>query len=319
MATEYSGRGDPARTMALLWGVQKRPRRGPKPGLSVDRIVRAAIELADAEGLAALSVRGVAGRLGVGPMSLYTYVPGKAELLDLMLDRVSGETTAPGGEGDGAGWRAGLEAVARENWALYHRHPWLLQVAATSRPPPGPNVVAKYDRELRVVDGIGLDEVEMDSVLGLVLGHVEGAARRAVEAAQAPQRTGQTDAEWWGALEPLLAEVFDASRYPTAARVGAAAGAAYNAAYDPTHAFEFGLQRVLDGIGTLVELRGGTRSETRDKTTPPACAVCGKPVDRAATGRPRAYCSRACRQRAYRARRSTTGAKTSMSRSATTR
>jgi AcrR family transcriptional regulator len=239
--------------MALLWGTQKRPRRGPKPGLSVERVVRAAIEVADAEGLGALSMRLVADRLGVSTMSLYTYVPGKGELIDVMLDTVLGEAVVPN---DAAGgWRERLELVARENWALFHRHPWVLQVAAMSRPPLGPNVIAKYDYELRAVEGIGLTDVEMDSVLTLVLGYVQGAARNAVEASQAERRTGMTDDEWWSANAPLLEKVFDANRYPTAARVGAAAGATYEAAYDPEHAFEFGLQRVLDGIEALVRSR----------------------------------------------------------------
>lgn len=259
MPTEYAGRGDPARTIALLWGTRERGGRGPKPGLTVDQIVAAAIAIADAEGLAALSMRRVADRLGVSPMALYTYVPGKAELIDVMLDAVFGETAKP--EGVAGGWRVKLEQVARENWALYRRHPWLLQVAATGRPPLGPNAIAKYDYELRAVEGIGLTDVEMDSVVSLVLGYVEGAARRSVEMSQAEQRTGISDEQWWRAVAPLLEAVFDPERYPTAARVGAAAGAAYGAAYDPDHAFEFGLQRVLDGIAALVDAR--SRQPTR--------------------------------------------------------
>lgn len=253
MALEYSGRGDPARTMALLWGTQKGPTRGPKPGLSVERVVRASIAVADAEGLPGLSMRRVADAVGVSTMSLYTYVPGKGELVDLMLDRVMREAVGP--EEATGGWRERLELVARRNWELYHRHPWMLQVAMMSRPPLGPNAIAKYDHELCAIDGIGLTGVEVDSVLTLVLGHVEGTARRAVEAAQAEKRTGKTDYEWWSANAPLLEKVFDAERYPTAARVGPSAGAAYDAAYAPEHAFEFGLQRVLDGVEILVRSR----------------------------------------------------------------
>jgi AcrR family transcriptional regulator len=253
MVLEYSGGGDPQRTMALLWGIGKKPTRGPKPGLSVGRIVSAAVEVADAEGLAALSMRRVADRLGIGTMSLYTYVPGKAELIDVMLDTVVGEVAESGDVEPG--WRAGLERIARDNWALYHRHPWMLQVVATSRPPLGPNVIAKYDRELRAVDGIGLTEVEMDSVLILVLEHAQGAARRSVEVTEAEKRTGKTDDEWWLANEPLLEKVFDPNLYPTASRVGSAAADAYGSAYDPEYAFEFGLQRILDGVEALVRSR----------------------------------------------------------------
>ena len=95
MPFEYLGRGDPKRTIELLWGIRERGARGPKPGLTVDRIVNAAIEIADAEGLEGLSMRRVAERLSVGTMSLYRYVPGKAELLDVMIDRISDETERP--------------------------------------------------------------------------------------------------------------------------------------------------------------------------------------------------------------------------------
>ncbi|MGV9380717.1 TetR/AcrR family transcriptional regulator [Nonomuraea sp. NPDC003707] len=252
MTVEYPGKGDPARSLALLWRTSERVSRKGKPELSVDRIVRAAIEVADAEGLAALSMRRVAERLGVGTMSLYTYVPGKPELFDVMLDTVYGEAARP--QDVPGGWRGRLEQIARESWALYLRHPWLLQVAS-SRPVLGPNVTAKYDYDLRAVDGIGLTDLEMDSVITLVAGFVHGAARGAVEAAQAESLTGMTDEQWWAAHAPFLSRITDAARYPTAARVGQAAGEALNAAYSPGHAFEFGLQRVLDGVEALISRR----------------------------------------------------------------
>lgn len=253
MTTEFSGAGDPARSMALLWRTSERVSRKGRPELNVDRIVRAAIRIADAEGLPALSMRRVAEALGVGTMSLYTYVPGKAELVDVMLDTVYAEATRPP-EVPG-GWRARLELVARENWAMYRRHPWLLQVAATSRPPLGPNLIAKYDYELRAVDGIGLTDVEMDSVVTLIGRFVHGAARGAMEAGQVARQTGVSDEQWWRATAPYLERVFDTRRFPVAVRVGAAAGEAHGGAYDAEHAFEFGLQRVLDGIEALVRRR----------------------------------------------------------------
>ncbi|GAA3819250.1 TetR/AcrR family transcriptional regulator [Sphaerisporangium flaviroseum] len=252
MTIEYTGAGDPARSLALLWRTKEKSSRKGKPDLSVDRVVRAAIEIADTDGLAALSMRRVAERLGVGTMSLYTYVPGKAELLDLMLDLVYGEPARPA-EVPG-GWRARLELIARERWALYQRHPWMLYVA-TSRPALGPNVTAAYEYELGAIDGIGLTDLEMDSVVTLVSGHVHGAARGAAEATQAEQRTGMTDEQWWWAHAPYLSKVMDATRFPISSRVGTAAGEAYGAAYNAEQAFEFGLQRILDGIETLIDSR----------------------------------------------------------------
>ncbi|BCB90419.1 TetR/AcrR family transcriptional regulator [Phytohabitans suffuscus] len=252
MTTEYSGRGDPKRVMELLWGAPERARRGPRPRLSVERVVEAATAIADAEGLAALSMRRVAERLGVTAMSLYTYVPGKAELLDLMLDRVCAETAKP--QDVPGGWRGRLALVARESRALYLRHPWLLHVA-TNRPVLGPNLIARYDYELRAVEGVGLSDVEMDLVVTMVGDYVHGAVRGALAAAALPRETGVSDEQWWAELSPLLEKAHDPARFPVATRVGAAAGEEFAAALDPARAFEFGLARLLDGIAVLVEGR----------------------------------------------------------------
>ncbi|TQM78120.1 TetR family transcriptional regulator [Saccharothrix saharensis] len=247
MATEHPG--DPARTLAVLWRTGDRTAR---KDLGVDRIVAAAVTLADTEGLTALSMRRVADTLGVGTMSLYTHVPGKAELLDAMVDAVHAETPRP--DDVPGGWRGRLARIARDNLDLHLRHPWLLQVP-THRAVLGPHVVAKYDYELRAVDGIGLTDLEMDSVLTLVLGHVRAAARIAVDADLTRRDTGLTDEQWWQAAGPLLARVLDPARFPTAARVGAAAGQTHGAAHDADHAFTFGLDRILDGIDALVASR----------------------------------------------------------------
>ncbi|MEV6815070.1 TetR/AcrR family transcriptional regulator [Micromonospora sp. NPDC051296] len=261
MSTEYSGTGDPARSLALLWRTRERASRKGRPDLSVDRIVRAAVDLADTEGLAALSMRRVAQTLGVGTMSLYTHVPGKGELLDVMVDTVHGELAPP--EQVPSGWRARLEHVARTRWQLYLRHPWLLQVA-TTRPALGPHVIASYEHELRAVDGIGLTDLEMDAVVTLVTGYVHGAVRTAVEAAQAAGRTGLTEQQWWQAHAPYLEKALDARRFPLAARVGSTAGQQYQGAADPARAFEFGLARILDGIEVLIRDRPGTRATGTD-------------------------------------------------------
>lgn len=254
MPDERSSAGDPARTLELLWrgpgyGASG---RGPKQGRTIDEVVAAAIELADAKGLDAVTMRGVAAALDVAPMSLYTYVPGKAELLDLMLDTVYRQM--PRVDRAGEPWRAQVEAVARENRALFDRHPWVVAVS-TVRPPLGPGLMAKYEHELKAFEGLGLDDVEMDDALTYLLSFVQAAARAAVDARTAQRDSAMNDEQWWAANAPLLARVFDENRYPTAARVGAAAGAAHGAAFNPGHAYEFGLQRVLDGLGALIEAR----------------------------------------------------------------
>jgi hypothetical protein len=126
---------------------------------------------------------------------------------------------------------------------------------AMSRPPLGPAGIASYDYNLRAVDGIGLTELEMDSVVNMVAVYVQGSARAAAEAENSQRDTGQTDAEWWSTYAPLLEQVFDPVKYPVAARVGEVAGETYQSAYDARHGFEFGLARILDGVAALVSSR----------------------------------------------------------------
>ncbi|WP_410660981.1 TetR/AcrR family transcriptional regulator [Amycolatopsis sp. lyj-112] len=254
--TEING-GDPARTIATLWGTRKLPRRGPKHTLTTGQVVAAAVELADGDqDLATLSMRRVAESLGVGTMSLYTYIASREELLEAMLDKVYGEAVEDLGDPGGQGWEDGLREVARVNWDLCLRHPWVLQVF-TGRPPLGPRSIAKYERELAVVEGLGLTDVEMDSVITLVHDHVEGVARRRIEADRAVRRTGMNDEQWWEKVGPLLAEVFDPARFPLAARVGQSAGEAHQGAHNPEHAYAFGLARLLEGVAALIGERAG--------------------------------------------------------------
>jgi AcrR family transcriptional regulator len=250
MAREHSSAGDPTSSLVLLWRTPGA--RASPSGLGPDRIVQGAIDLADADGLSAVSMRRVADRLGAGTMSLYTHVPGKAELLDAMLDVVLAETARP--QDVPGGWRGRLEVVARENLALLRRHPWILEVDI-GRPPLGPNMIAKYDYELRAVEGIGLTDPEMDAVVTLVLSHAAGAARATADAKGAQEDTGLTTGQWWSRSAPLLHQYLSPDRYPIAVRVGAAVARSNNGAHDRDHAFAFGLQRLLDGIEEFLRRR----------------------------------------------------------------
>ncbi|GAA4596125.1 AcrR family transcriptional regulator [Actinoplanes octamycinicus] len=242
------------RTIDLLWFPEAAERkRGRRPGLTVARVVETGIALADAEGLDAVSMRRVAADLGVVPMTLYTYVPDKATLLDLMLDRVY--LAMPRRELPDRPWRERLAAIAEENRELVAEHPWVAGLPA-NRPPLGPGLMAKYEHELRALDGCGLTDLEIDSALTFLIGFVQSAARTAADMRAAEARMPETDWEWWQERGPIFEVVFDQHAYPTATRVGAAAGEALGAAYDPDHAYEFGLQRVLDGLGVLIDGRG---------------------------------------------------------------
>ncbi len=230
-------------SLQLLWGRRERNERGPKPGLTVERIVAAAIELADAEGLEAASMRRVADRLGVGAMSLYRYVPGKTELLELMLDTIHGEDPAEAPTGN---WREQLAWLARRSRTRIRRHPWMLQVVIGQRPPLGPNIIGDFDAYLEAVSGIGLTAGEMIATTELVGLYVQGATRADVEAAT-QRESGVSDEEWWGERQEFWDDYFEPERFPTISAVWEAGG--YEEVLD---SFEFGLQRILDGIEALL-------------------------------------------------------------------
>ena len=253
--TEFTGAADPDKTLALLWRRQlgePQGGRGPKQRITVDQIVDAAVSLADADGVEALSVRRVAERLGIGPMSLYTYIDSKAALIDLMIDRVLAEVPRDPVEGT---WRDRLEHIAHDLLEHYARHPWVLQVD-TSRPPLGPGTSDHYEYQLAAVDGIGLTDLEMDAVVALVGGFVASVARASHDASRSREASGQTDTEWWEANAPVLERVIDGSRYPISGRVGAAAGEQYQSASNPDHGFAFGLVTLLDGVERLLARSG---------------------------------------------------------------
>lgn len=241
------------RTIDLLWFPDAATsRRGRRPGLSVHRVVTTAIVLADTEGLEAVTMRRIAQGLEVVPMTLYTYVPDKATLLELMLDRVYLDMPRPSWAG--RPWRQRLTAVAEANRALYDEHPWAAEMPV-GRPLLGPGLLAKYDHELSAFTGAGLGDVETDAALTFLLGFVQASARVAADVRAAAGRSAQSDSEWWAASGPRLATIVDPAAFPHAARIGTAAGQALGGAYHADHAWAFGLDRVLDGLGVLIEQR----------------------------------------------------------------
>ncbi len=243
---------DVDRTLTLLWrrtlGTPQGS-RGPRQRVSVDEVVRAAVAVADEEGLPAFSMRKVADRLGLKLMSVYTYVPGRSELIGLMVDEVTGEHDLRPHEGT---LRQRMTAVARELWDEYHRHPWLLQVE-TSRPWIGPNGCDRYEWQLAAIEGAGFSDIEMDQVVTLLSGFTASAARASIAARRTASESGITDLQWWEINAPVLERVMPAGAYPIGGRVGTAAGREYNAVGDPERSFRFGLDRILDGVERLLE------------------------------------------------------------------
>lgn len=250
--TEFTGAADRDKTLALLWREQLGEplgARGPKQRLSVDEIVDAAIALADDDGVEAISMRRIAEKLGIGAMSLYTYVDSKSALIDLMVDRITAQIARPP-FGD-LPWRARLESIARNALDHYLAHPWVLQIDL-SRPPIGPGVSDNYEYQLNAVEGIGLNDLEMDAVITLLGRYVESTARANINADRAAAASGQSETQWWGANLPVLDAVMEGDRFPVSGRVGTAAGMEYQSLASPDHGFEFGLRVVLDGVDGLV-------------------------------------------------------------------
>ncbi|MGY4952264.1 TetR/AcrR family transcriptional regulator [Streptomyces nigrescens] len=228
-----------------LWSRAERPRRGRPPAHSRAEITDAAVALADAEGLGAVTMRAVAARIGAGTMSLYSYVPNKETLLELMIDQVSGGHRLPAEpSGD---WRADLRQFAHEQRAIMRRHPWL-SAALSARQTFGPNALAALEYALAALAPIGLDasaRLETFSLLtGFVASHVsyELAQERAVEAG------GRSSGELLDAQDRYLRSIAAEGRYPHLAQ--ALAVPSHDSA--PDAVFDRLLGRMLNGLTAAV-------------------------------------------------------------------
>ncbi|MFD3517801.1 TetR/AcrR family transcriptional regulator [Streptomyces sp. NPDC058657] len=236
-------------SLELLWGTGERPARGPKRGLSLETIVDAAVKVADTEGLDTLSMRRLAGELGTGTMSLYRYVPGKTELLDLMLDRVQGETAESHNPAEQPGWREALAALAHGTLDLHRRHPWLLKVNQ-SRALLGPRTLRSLELSLKGLRGMtGFSDPELLSVIIAVQSFATGIARMEAEVAEAVEETGLDQDAFWRGQQPYLERAMMSGDYPVMAALSADT---FDAAFDH---FAFGLERLTAGFAVLVAER----------------------------------------------------------------
>ncbi|WP_328789583.1 MULTISPECIES: GntR family transcriptional regulator [unclassified Streptomyces] len=230
---------------------RRRPSPAPdtEPELTLDRIVRAAIDIADAEGLAGLSMRGVAARLGVAAMSTYRYVPSKEDLILLMADAAFGEESYPAEAP--AHWRARIEVGARTLWGLYRKHPWLAQISSLTRPLLLPNLLVHGEWMLAALDGHGLDPTTLFDIHVLLYSHVQGLAVHMEMEANAEAATGQSEDQWMDSRAPVLQELVDSGRFPTFAKVVGSFEDGYDLRLDAL--FDLGLGTLLDGLTPVVE------------------------------------------------------------------
>lgn len=234
-------------SLAAAWGLRGRPAKGPKPGLSLDRIVAAAVNIAATDGLAAVSMNRVAADLGAATMSLYRYVSAKDELIDLMVDAALGPPPAP--PAPDRGWRAALSRWAWAARAGYQKHTWALQVPV-SGPPITPNQIAWLEWGLASLHGTGLAEDDKLSVILLLSGFVRNEVTLFSQVAEAIRAAGQTPDQMMSSYGRLLARLVDPRRFPAVSRM-VASGAADKPDH-PDREFVFGLERILDGVEALV-------------------------------------------------------------------
>ncbi|MEV6574408.1 TetR/AcrR family transcriptional regulator [Streptomyces sp. NPDC051577] len=242
----------------LLWGPPAKPARGPKRGLTLEGIAAAGVGIADAQGLGGVSMQLVAGQLGVTKMALYRYVPGKSELVALMVESAMPEPALRDEAlADADGWRGKLGVWARGLLAGFREHPWLLEATVGARV-MGPREIGWMERALVALDGCGLSGAEAMDTVVLVSGHVRGIAEQERAAGggpggpdgpDGPGGRGGPDAELGKVLGEVMRE--HGERYP--ALSAALASVAEHGGQD--QALEFGLERIFDGVGLLVERR----------------------------------------------------------------
>ncbi|MFE6050896.1 TetR/AcrR family transcriptional regulator [Kitasatospora sp. NPDC056446] len=230
--------------IALLWGEQERPTRGPKPSLTPGRIAEAAVAIADAEGLDAVSMNKVAAEFGMSAMALYRYVPGKAELVELMVEAVLAD--APDPTAAGPHWRPRIVAWARASEQVHRAHPWLLAATAMRRQLMGPHQLGWLDAALTALAPTGLSASQQHRVFVLVAGFVRTHVQQLLDFDEEHSR------EWGRLTGELLARHPD--RFPTlTAAITAGAFAPDTADPDAADSLGFGLDRILDGVQALID------------------------------------------------------------------
>jgi DNA-binding transcriptional regulator YhcF (GntR family) len=216
-------------------------RRGTGPSPARDDVVRTAIAVADAEGLATLSMRRIAAELGIPTMSLYQHVAGKDELVTLMIDQAFGGEPLPAQPAPD--WRAALEVAARLEWASFRRHPWLAPAMSLTRPQPVPSALAYTEWVLGALDGLGLDTTTAFTVHIMLFSYVRGMAVNLESEAQAEAESGMTADEWMDAHVQTLTSIAEGGGFPNVTRL-----TALDFDLDLDTLFELGLRCLLDGL-----------------------------------------------------------------------
>ncbi|MCX4866977.1 TetR/AcrR family transcriptional regulator [Streptomyces sp. NBC_00257] len=213
------------------------------PHLSAERIARAGIDIADAEGLEALSMRRVATGLGASTMALYRYVTSKDDLVAIMVEAALSDVPLP--DTPPQNWRHGLERAARRDWELYHRHPWILaKVLVTTRAHFSPALAADSESAFSSFDGLGLEPADAFRYMFMFASYVQGVALTYVSDVEAERQSANAARRKGTSPEAVRAPLFAPGAYP---RFGPAMRAGADP-WDLDALFLAGLAGVLDGI-----------------------------------------------------------------------
>ncbi|MFJ3727896.1 TetR/AcrR family transcriptional regulator C-terminal domain-containing protein [Streptomyces sp. NPDC090045] len=214
--------------------------------LTLGRIVGAAVAVADTEGLAAVSMRRVAAELDVATMSLYRHVADKDDLLTRMMDGVMAEHPLPADPPEG--WREAVELAARQLWDLFRRHAWLAPALSVTRPQIIVSALPYSEWILATLHAHGLDLQSAFTAHLMLLNYARGIAVNLETEREAEAHSGLDSEEWMDTQEPALLAVLRTGRFPALSRL---ATAGYD--FDLDALFEFGLQRLLDGLAPLLD------------------------------------------------------------------
>ncbi|MFF3622589.1 TetR/AcrR family transcriptional regulator [Streptomyces sp. NPDC002467] len=252
--TAADGTGLPA-SLEMAWGLRERPGKGPRPTLTVPRIVEAAVALAATEGMDAVSMGRVAKELGVSTMSLYRYVAAKEELYILMSDAGVGTPPPLPPEAEGWAWRELLSDWAHAQRAVLMANPWILRIPITA-PPATPNQLAWMERGLAALAGTGLGESEKLSTIILIGGLVRNEATMAADMMDAIIKSGVSPDQVVGQYVRTLRLLTGPDSHPAVTRL--LESDAFTGSDEPDFQFRFALARLLDGLAELVEARGGS-------------------------------------------------------------
>ena len=226
------------------------PRGSEKPTLSREQIVRAAIEILDAEGTAGLSMRRLGTKLGAGATSLYWYVAHKDELLELAVDEVFGEVYVP--EVGDTNWRVGASVLCTGMRAALVRHPWVLSQLGT-RPNLGPNAMRMGDRTVALLVDAGFRGLEVSHASALLMSHAIGAATASAAAAAVATESDQPPGAILDSMRPHLEDI--SRHYPNYREWWREVSAQVKPDQIFDDGFQFGLERILDGLELWLKTR----------------------------------------------------------------